>query len=166
MVATTLFMSTPAVGGANDFIKATDGPIDADADLVPARKEERVMAQCDCKPRHGCSRALGGLPVLEQKLGAQREESKFVRRNRTSTIRWRHGTLQAPLTDRFRHEAILGARLQHHVGASPWLIVDQAPFMSGADVVFSEQHIAGIGGVNVSPSRVLNSSVPDSVITY
>jgi hypothetical protein len=46
------------------------------------------------------------------------------------------------LTGRFRHEAVLGARLQHHIGSSPRLIVDQPPFMSAAGIVFGEQHIA------------------------
>src|SRR6266545_6560290 len=41
-----------------------------------------------------------------------------------------------------RHEGVLGARLEHHVGAPPRLIVDQAPFVAGADMVFGEQHIA------------------------
>src|SRR5215469_4780883 len=41
------------------------------------------------------------------------------------------------------HEGILGARLEHHVGAPPRLIVDQTPFMALADMVHGDQHIAG-----------------------
>src|SRR5262245_788104 len=40
------------------------------------------------------------------------------------------------------HEGILGARLEHHVGAPPRLVVDQAPFVALADVVHGDQHIA------------------------
>jgi hypothetical protein len=47
------------------------------------------------------------------------------------------------LTAGLRHEGILGARLEHHVGAPPRLIVDQAPFVAGAEMVFGEQDIAG-----------------------
>src|SRR5262245_14653590 len=56
------------------------------------------------------------------------------------------------------HEGILGAGLEHHIGAPPRLIVDQAPFMAFADMVHSDQHIAW-SGMNVSPSGVANSSV-------
>src|SRR6516165_11390311 len=40
------------------------------------------------------------------------------------------------------HEGILGAGLEHDVGAPPRLIVDQAPFVALADMIHSDQHIA------------------------
>jgi hypothetical protein len=57
-------------GRANDFNWAIHGLIEADTDLVPARNEARAMTQRHAKPCHGGNRALSGLPVLEQKLGA------------------------------------------------------------------------------------------------
>src|SRR6516162_4232038 len=40
------------------------------------------------------------------------------------------------------HEGILGAGLEHDVGAPPRLIVDQTPFMALSDMVHGDQHIA------------------------
>src|SRR5215469_10028292 len=39
------------------------------------------------------------------------------------------------------YEGILGARLEHHIGAAPWLIVYQAPFVALADMVLGEKDI-------------------------
>src|SRR5215472_15899383 len=42
-----------------------------------------------------------------------------------------------------RQEGVLRTRLQHHVGAPPRLIVEQAPLVAGADMVLGDQDIAG-----------------------
>ena len=47
------------------------------------------------------------------------------------------------LTVGFGYEGILGARLEHHVCAPPWLIVDQPPFVALADMVLGQKDIAG-----------------------
>src|SRR5262249_59502244 len=65
------------------------------------------------------------------------------------------------------HEGILGAGLEHHVGTPPRLIVDQAPFVAFADVVYCHQYIAGpqyerlaVGGGELERPRQRDHELP------
>ena len=49
-----------------------------------------------------------------------------------------------PAFDLMRYEGILGARLEHHVCAAPWLIVYQPPFVALADMVLGEKDITRV----------------------
>ena len=64
-----------------------------------------------------------------------------------------------------RDEGIFDARLQYHIRAAPRLVVVRRHLWP-VPTVSSESSTSPGRTTNVSPSRVVNSSVPDSVITY